>query len=251
MARSQDDVVTLVQQLLNKTTERGATEEEAASAVAKVQQLLTAHNLSMADVEAKDEVVEPEVIEIRDFMRKGEGKPWLVKLCNSVAHANYCRVIHTYLRASDLFEKKSLDGKDLDEKTLVMCYIGRPVNAQFCQQLSHWLEHTIWDNVVKDRKRFKLRGGAVGNYLRGMVDRVCMRLAEEHRRQQERDGKVTALTIQYAKENTKLIKKLYPVLGRSRTSRTNPGKHYNSYALGFAAGKNISLSSESRQIEGE
>ena len=88
MTENTDAIVAKVKKLMAMTEDRGATPEEAAAALAKVQAILAKYNLSMAEVQAQSS---------QDDMTKGFGQVkymWQAQVWNSIAELNFCRLLY-------------------------------------------------------------------------------------------------------------------------------------------------------------
>ncbi len=84
----------LIAGLLAKTVDNGCSEQEAASAIEKAQELLLRYNLSQAEVFARadgDEALRQKV-GVQDLEVAG-GFKWRVSLLSAIASANLCRIV--------------------------------------------------------------------------------------------------------------------------------------------------------------
>ena len=95
VAQDKDAVLNKVRNLLNKTTERGASEAEAEVAIKMVHKLLEQHNLSMMDAVETQEDLRLDVMHLTTGKVRGVayGKAWVVELAPAVAKACYCKTL--------------------------------------------------------------------------------------------------------------------------------------------------------------
>ena len=125
-----NDIINKIKNLLNKTTENGCTVEEAASAIALAQKLISRHNLSMMDIETAEE----EVIANFGAVPGSEGQrisTWKSALANVLANNNSCRVyIHSFRDMNrGLHQQINIIGRDSDVQIVnyMFHYISREI----------------------------------------------------------------------------------------------------------------------------
>ena len=195
-----DSVIRKIEALLNTS---GRTEEEAALCIAKAQELLEKHNLSMADLGTSKTGAHGER---KDNKRKGGLYKWQRTLWQEVAKLNFCHYISIKgLRAGDKYEHR---------------IIGSPINVLATEQMADYLQATverIAQQWAKDRGINVFRREAIA-YREGMTNRLSERLntlreeriKEQERKQREEDMRSrhpgaaptsTALTIVQHSQN--------------------------------------------------
>lgn len=165
-----ETVVARIQKLMNLTTERGASEAEAALASSHVQRLLAEHNLSMSAVEASgdrgstgSERTRQEGIGSRQVYK------WQRRLMKQIGELNYCKVLE---RHKTQWNKPSVfDGYDL---------IGRIDNVTTVRLMFEYLLYTI-ERLAREHvanpAQFFTR--AAHSFREGCADRLVERLEEQ------------------------------------------------------------------------
>lgn len=134
--------------LLDKTEENGCTVEEAASAAAKVQELLLKYNLDMAEIirvkgQRSEDITHKEgiPISIHKFTMKG----WRIRLMDGIAQHNFCKML--YRRGQNTF-----------------ILIGREVDVKVVEQLYHSVSNQLEDRCNKEAKEAELLGTIASNW---------------------------------------------------------------------------------------
>jgi hypothetical protein len=169
--------------LLDKTVERGCTEEEATAATAKAQELLTKYNLDASLVgQAHGQEGRREEQKIRGGFYEYQQNLW-----RAVAELNFC--LYWCQKA---WVKKSKMARDFDgtryEKTWHQNekrhrLVGRVVNVRATIAMATYLEGAVErltrDRLGNDKTQFFSKWAM--SYREGMVDRLCEKIAERQR----------------------------------------------------------------------
>ena len=166
-----DSVIRKIEALLNTS---GRTEEEAALCIAKAQELLEKHNLSMADLGTSKTGAHGER---KDNKRKGGLYKWQRTLWEEVAKLNFCHYISIKgLQAGAKYEHR---------------VIGSPINVLATEQMADYLQATV-ERIAKQwahSHEINVFCREAIAYREGMTSRLSERLntlREERVKEQER-----------------------------------------------------------------
>jgi ElaB/YqjD/DUF883 family membrane-anchored ribosome-binding protein len=207
-------------------------ENEAASAAQKANELLSVHNLKMADLADDASCCE----EVEEFVLEETGKNvlWKSYLIKALAQANYCETFINQTRAS-----------------IKRVLVGKPINILACQQMYDYLVETI--NRLCSEQTDTTR--AYKNAFRlGCAERLYRRIIEAFEQQQEEgipstsetDGMsaivLNSLLERLEKENQYYLTCNYPDL-RQVSSRTRCSST-SGYNAGVQAGNSVSLNKQ-------
>lgn len=221
-----NNIIDKVQALLSKTVKQGATEEEAASALAMAQKLLAKHNLSMTEVE----VASKEASEIvQDMvMAKTEGSmQWIVQLASAISEVTYTRVLR---------------GSAYDYKVPIY-FVGRKYNAEAAKEMFGWVAPQINGMAKKLRSQKGESWRWYSSCALGMAVRVRNRLASAHREVLAQEVKLQALVVSYEDENKEYMEHF----GMART--LSGELDHQGYSVGVDKGDSVSITPGSKQIE--
>lgn len=171
-------------------------EGEAAAAAYKLEELLTSHNLSMADLEMKGKVGKPSVQENDHDLGKA-AFTWKLNLAEGIAEFYYCHPI-----------------VDRTAKTVV--FIGRKDNVEGLKMLYGWLIDQIKRISNEERKSHMQNTGEHIDPLRwqvnfgiGAVSRLKERLKEKAQRDREASQAIMALVVHHETEISDYLEKKY------------------------------------------
>lgn len=208
----------VISHLMNKTTDRGATEAEATAAAEKVQELLIKYNLSMAEVR---NVNGPK--SAVGGMRFNIGSyNWKRSLVTSVARTNLCEILWSQGH---------------------VILVGKEVNVRAVQQLSTFLidqverlaHRAVWayriEHGMDDSKAWKY------SYMQGMADRVGRRL-DETMAQQKEETATMALVVVTDTENREYIERVFPERTKAAVPVTTSQKGYRA---GYKDGDKVDI----------
>lgn len=165
---------------------RSTNEAEASKAAAKLQEMLTEHNLSVADLEAKGQK-SPGMREQPHDLGKAAFK-WKLDLAEGIAEFYYCAPL-------------------VDRKTKSVSFVGRPDNVDALMMLYAWVIDQIKDIAREERRVHHASTGQHIDPLRwqisfgeGAVERLIERMRDlklKHEGEASRNdmGDVTALVV--------------------------------------------------------
>jgi len=125
MARNErDKMVDRISALLKKTIENGCTEDEAASAAAKAQELLFKYNLTIDEVLQEDEQGEQfEVVFSEDTFGVQAQQDWKLQFAAMIARYYFCKCVFHGKRG--------------------FTFIGREHNVQVARMVDGWLRQNL------------------------------------------------------------------------------------------------------------
>jgi hypothetical protein len=172
---AQRKAVDTVEKLLRLAAGRGSA-AEAASAAAKAQEILEAHNLSMAEVERAQGKVSGKREELK---QRGGMFVYERRLWGQVAELNFC--LH-FVRHEQYFRK------DLNRRAIrfVNALVGRTVNTAAARALGTYLQGTI-ERLCRERLHERGEGNAqffsawAVSFREGVADEICWRLYERRK----------------------------------------------------------------------
>lgn len=214
-----DRIIEKIKKLLALAdTSRGATIEEAATAAAKAQALLFAHNLTMAQVHATGQDAAEDAIDMRQAELGGAGRGWRRLLLHHVAEANFCRTM-------------AVRGASWNQ------LIGKPHNMDVAQYLYAYLVREVWSCWKRREKQFRKRSRA--RYCYGCVLAIAETLVEQRRRDEAASADSRALVV---REDRDLAEAARRLAGPAKQVQAGYSKS-RSRALeqGFVDGKQIEI----------
>ena len=207
-------------------TTRNDSPEQAASAAAKVQEMLFNHNLSMSEVKGLQDI-ETEPYEQSDYILNGANQrtvTWKSILYHRIAKVNFCQSFRT-------------------RGTVKVQIIGRRHNIEAVEYLYLYLSGEI-ERLAQESVRLNGIISSKPTYLKNFCTGASMAVCETLRRQQEisrqQSQQSTALVVRTDQELKQALAKFFPgvYLTSSRTSlRTDSG----AYQAGRTAGTSISI----------
>lgn len=169
-------------------------ENEAAAATAHLHRLLSEHNLSIADLEARGHQSKPGVKEDAHDLGKAAFK-WKLDLAEHIADFYYCYSI-------------------VDRHAKTVKFLGRPDNVESLQMLYAWVIDQIKRISTDERKRHCATTGEHIDPLRwqvgfglGAVERLIVRLNEMREQQQSDAG--TGLVVHHRAEVSDYLEEKY------------------------------------------
>ena len=191
MTAESKKILTLVQALMDKTVERGATPEESASAAAKAQAILFKYNLALADLELLGESAKGAEYGREDVDLLAAGKAmvnWHRTLVNVIARNNFCRAVATtaYKRS----------GRNVVDRVAI---IGKPHNIEFVRWLYGYVAVQIRTMALLAMRENCLetlpgpQGAWTRSFCLGAVSTIGRRLYEQRHRDETATAQSTAL----------------------------------------------------------
>ncbi len=157
---------------------------EAAAAMARVQEMMDRHNISMADVadhaEERDDPIDDHG-ELMDFGQRLS--KWKVRLALTLGIHNHCKIyLEHYTRrpSKEKVERKISKGKRvrLSEKCTRLNVIGRKSDVQVFRYMQMFLEKELTRLYKEDIGWMGMGAQVKNNWLMGAVDTVDDRLRE-------------------------------------------------------------------------
>lgn len=231
--QERDAVIDKVQAMLARTVDRGASENEAATALKMAHALLTKHNLSMAEVAMPDSH-ESQVVEEYEIVKVANGTQkrtagWQGSLAHIIGKGFYVRVIQQGGR---------------------IAFIGRPTNVAITRELYNWCVPqctTIAQDVAREQGyEPKYDRKQVASLRLGLLDRLHQRIQNMKNEAAQQDVKVTALVVSFETENEEYIQGKHGDLQTVEGPKIDP----RAYVAGREAGDRVSLTPSSGQVEG-
>lgn len=229
-------------------------EAEAANAAAKIQNLLTQYNLSMADLDAvADNEQATNVVEekLGDSWSRKCGGFWDQFLLYGICKYNFCYAIVSRRREC----RVNRNGKEVCEMRQKYVVIGEPHNIEvvkwlfdvlasqlYCLALKRYEEYRNDDSqalmrVFTGEKRMH-RGTFLRSYLAGAAKGVQNRLKEERDRELQAQVQVNALVLRTDQKLNDYVAENYKNLRSAR-----PGHIGSSHAMsmGFEDGRKVNI----------
>lgn len=206
--------------LLNVTTDRGATENEAAVAISKAIQLLEKYNLAMSDIGTES----PETKMDSEYMN-GLHYKWENTLANSIARHNMCDFVN-------------YDGKCV--------IIGRAINIEVAREMFSWIATQI-TNMIYDYIGEKPPNISTvkwrNNFLWGATIRISTRISKLQAERHEKETECKALVLD---RRTEAIEYRNNILFPGTRWRAGNKKHTvgEGYRQGGEAGNKVRLTPE-------
>jgi hypothetical protein len=189
-----------LQKVLNLARNAG-TEEEAATAAAILQKMLTEHNLSIADLERRGSHAAPAAVEQGYDLGKAAFR-WKLDLARAIAHSYYCLPM-------------------IDGSRKTVSFIGRPDNVESLRMLYGWLIGQVQQIARTERQVHHESTGEHVDPLRwqihfgtGCVERLATRLDDLRKRNNEdvarnEFGDVVALALHHDTENQDFLERVH------------------------------------------
>ncbi len=237
-AKVDNSILGKIVALLNKTVDRGATPEEAASAAAMANKLLTKYNLEMSDVEQAQDATQ-----VRDKMGKfefatGLGKQdwrWASRIFGHVAEFNYCKAVQSGWTGG----RRGAGGYYTK-----MVFIGKRHNVDVAEYIFRYLTKEV---IRIRRLAWERYGYASGENQKtwfrhfgwGAADAIYYILERNKREQEAADNRVTALMVVSDTELNQAMAEFYPALraNRQRGAQTQT----NGLRAGITEGGKITI----------
>lgn len=223
MTQKQERMIAAIKGLLAKTTDNGATIEEATTAAAKAQELAFKYNLDLAAIAAAKD--EPSSITIgTTVVRFKYEDRWIKDLMWAIASGNFCRIVY--------FNGAKAVG-----------VVGADHNIQVCEHLHTYLYREILRLGAKSFNEVGAAEGAVrstwvNRFAKGAVTAIHIRLIEQRKRMEQADTTTTALVVNIQGAVEAYYGEQYGKLKNTTATRTKPDK---AVAAGWQAGQTIAL----------
>lgn len=223
VASDLDKLKTRIQALRAKTVANGCTEEEALAAAAKVADLLDRHDLSLSDVEMRQEHCRQAVVETRRKQRQP------IAYCVS-AIAAYCDV--------KVWQEKDADGRicfvffGLEPGIEMACYVYDVISATLAAG---------WERHRRSQRFIRYADNAKGSFLIGMAVSIADKLAAMKERREQDIRRATGRDLVVVRHA--LVEEEFARLGMTLRAGRSSGKKVaaGSYEAGQAAGRDFVL----------
>jgi hypothetical protein len=229
-AKTRDSIITRIQKLLALST--SGNEHEASLAMEKAQELLTKHNLSMAEVEPLEEA--PPVTKSYVSVHTRATNAWLYMLAKGIARTNFSAMLVSDARAED--------GNPRTARRIM--FIGREENARVCCELLGWIAPQAESWGRREKRLSGNDSGHRNSYMIGLAEGICGRLDQYRREQEAQNVGLTALVIRHDTE-------IREYMGRMRIGVTKTRGHrgaHESRVKGRQDADRISIVAPSRQV---
>jgi hypothetical protein len=168
-----DKVLGRIRALLAKTVENGCTEGEASSAAEMASRMLSAHNVSMAELEATGATVGEEGRRGRATTARSAMYDWQINLMSAIAQANFCKhwveKVKLEKYASGVARKKPASRHAL---------IGRKVNIVSTNMLYDYLVDTM--ERLLPYPSSERRSRSAHSWRLGCAARLTERIEHDH-----------------------------------------------------------------------
>jgi hypothetical protein len=256
-----ESIISKIQKLVAKaeSAKEVGNVEEAAAFSAKVNELLTRHNLAISDIDT-DDVDEVTGVRLDDLGLTTKAGKWTISLLSVIAEHNYCSTIYHQSRKIKGFRVKT-------ESTASVTIIGRPDNVEVTKYLYSVLKRQFesmckseWNAYVRTAKQrisetfnvpvkdveLKRYAGVtkrptyIKSFMIGAVHGVNRKLTEQAAKaKQEYGTKMTDLMIVNNADIDSYMKEHFPDTTAMRRNRSRVDG--TAYQKGQAAGQSAQM----------
>ena len=222
--KTREEVIELVRRCL--ALSKSTNEHEAALALAKAQQILFEHNLSMAEVQSADEFskkvsgMSQSKLSVKGKRNHGHWKPQLI---HRISRYNFCSII-------------------LSSWDDTVYLIGQPINIEVVSDMYNWIVEQLENMASEYCKNY--RGiDRIPTFRRGFFDGAVYEIGNRlYRNQEELKSKTessTALVVQNEEMLKSYIEQKFGELRPGRVSRGSGS--YDGHRAGREAGSKVDL----------
>jgi sulfur transfer protein SufE len=218
-----DTIIRVIRELANKTVDNGCTEAEAMSAAKKIDQLLTAYNLTL------DKVFIEESNCVQDSVSTGKRQAHpITYACQTIASFCDCKV---WIRRG----KAGLD----------YCFFGTPTDVMMAKHMYSLVLRAIDNETIKFKlEQYRLYHACSkttsNSFQKGMAIRVSKRLMDMiQQRQHQYVSGCTSLVVLKNQKRDEEFKGLGMKLRGGTSNWSNLDD--NAYTSGYKAGDNVPL----------
>jgi hypothetical protein len=200
-----ETIISRIKKLLALTVERGATPEEAATALAKAQALLFEHNLTMSAVESHGKTTTETIGNLAHKVSGHNGSiKWRKTLYNVIAKKNFCAVIGD----------TSGDGRGL-------WIIGKATNVAVVIIMAESIGNQIHNMALIARRIVPggLSGSFYTTFCHAAIHVIGERLQKQQDEQAAANTSCTALVVQSRGEIQAATAKFFPKVNKARATR--------------------------------
>lgn len=243
-AEKKERIIRIVTNLLQKTMDRGATEEEAEAASEKAGNLLAEYGLTIEDLATVDEAM-THMIDQVIFGMTAHRQVWESLLGNACAKAFDCYMLYTpQNHTRDGRWRMNVLGmkKDVELVSHFFSYLRRSVSRRTSIYKEEYKRELYRDGYRNGHEVGGLVKNAGTNYARGMVNTLWNRLMEINRYQKKAAEATNCMDLVVVKDKAvnDFINQQYP--NRQKSSTQRPKGNWLAYKQGQADGKDIALS---------
>lgn len=250
------EILDRIKKLLNQNELNGATAEEAATATAMANKLLLKYNLSLSDVDLRENgeritKITQEFFDMNDLQNRHEAD-WIPKLFHVIARHNLCRVIQINTNRMQYDQGKVAIIGESHNIQIVYYMVDSVINITRIMEKNIWNSHGRFGSV----KRNSFRRG----FFIGIVEGIAFKLAYEEKLREKQaesnesydettsmetgltgiEAKQMGLMVMSNKEAIQeFVEKTYDKLKKPKTTTYNS---IDSRKAGFLAGKEMNLS---------
>jgi hypothetical protein len=227
--KTREEVIELVRRCL--ALSKSSNEHEAALAMAKAQQILFEHNLSMSEVQSADEFSKKASgmtqSKVSTQMKRNHGH-WKPQLIHWVARYNFCSVI-------------------LSSYGDTVYLIGQPINVEVVTNMYIWVCDQL-ENMASEYCKSYQGPDRIPTFRRGFFDGAVNEIGNRlYRNQKEMKAKIessTALVVQNEEMLKAYIDQKFGELKSGRASRGSGS--YDGHRAGRDAGSKVSLTPQKK-----
>ncbi len=233
MAHEKESVVSKIAALLNKTTDQGCSEEEAASAAAMAQKLLFKYKLEMADIEsAGGEKTESVGQSDFEYKTKAHDGDWKLQFLFELSRYNFCKTIARQGWGNPFI-------------------IGKSAEVEVVKALHSWISEQL-ETICKDRIKEGYNGpDRIPTFRRSFftsaVYTISRRLREQQREMKEESEKGNTLIVVTGTELREYIERKVGPLTHGRGGGGSSGSLAGGVA-GAIAGRQVDISRPSKRL---
>ena len=242
MELTRDKVMDKIRKLLALSTSSNV--NEAAVAAAAAQRLMFQYKVEMTEVEIATEEAEP-IVDLDILADSGQkcAMRWQVVLLNSIARANFCRLVITPWSAYSK-SKLRVFGKKADIQTTNYLYLA--VTSHIHESCDRWAKEEMGSPSRTQRGSF--RYGAAITVGQRMMD--ARRSEEAKLRIPEASTRNTTAIVHVETAERQVDEHLRKLFPKTKAHRTSRSADYSSYQAGRQAGHSIPLSGGRNALTG-
>lgn len=232
VTKTRDDIITKIQKLLALAGNNDS-EQQAALAMEKAQELLLKYNLSMAEVEPVESG--PPIVMVEVVVHTRASNVWLYRLAKGIADNNFCRSLVGSIHPDD--------GNPRTARRLI--FVGREVNVRVCGELAVWIVPQCESWGRREKRGSGNNSGFRNEYMLGLTDGLVSRLETYRREQEAQNVQITALIVRYQQETDEFLR------GKIRGHKMTHGERGSLAARekGRADANDVSITSPTRQLQ--
>lgn len=223
MAKSREEMIELIKNLLAHANDTAASPEEASAFMTKAQELLEAYNISLIEVEHVEEtVIGSGIVEQRIMF---VNKTWRETLARNIAYFSFARAFRF----------------QVDKREYRMMFVGAQHNVEATILLFEWMEKRLDWLCWEETQHTGLDGGELikhrNAWLIGAVQTITVRMSEARKERMNRE--TSSLVVRVKEEVEAYLRGKYVMRPRHQSSTPID---VIGYEAGLEGGKKIPLS---------